>query len=158
MASRPQRKKQYLAQQAGEQKELQQPDAEKVVQSVSVQEQSVHIGPLPPADEARKYQEIYPDFMDRTLALTERLQKADIEITKREQSFRAAQSILSLLVAGGIVFMAIFWAYKILMAGHGTLASFVPFVGALTALAGAFYGKKKINEQSNPQRKNLEKD
>ena len=91
MASRSQRKKQYLAQQTGKQKELRQPNAEEyraaieaavqkqlpqVVQSASVQEQSVHIGPLPPADEARKYQELCPDFMDRTLALAERLQKA----------------------------------------------------------------------------------
>ena len=88
------------------------------------------------------------------MSITEGLQKADIKIKEREQIFRAIQSILSLLIAGVIVFTAIFWAYKILMAGHGTLASFVPFVGALTALAGAFYGKKKINGQSNPQRKN----
>ena len=68
MASRPRRKKQYLAQQTGKQKELRQPNAEEyraaiesavqkqlpqVVQSASVQEQSLHIGPLPPADEAK---------------------------------------------------------------------------------------------------------
>lgn len=134
MASRPQRKKQYLAQQAGKQKELRQPNAEEyhtaiedavrkqlpqVVRSVSVQEQSVHIGPLPPADEARKYQELLTDFMDRTLALTERLQKADIEITKRGQIFRAMHSYSALLIAGGIVFAVLFWAYKMQMAGHG---------------------------------------
>ncbi len=72
MASRPQRKKQYLAQQTGKQKELRQPNAEEhndaieaavrkelrkqlpqIVQSASVQEQSLHIGTLPPADEAK---------------------------------------------------------------------------------------------------------
>lgn len=161
MASRPRKKKRYLSQQAGKQKEPQQSDADKnqseieaavrkmlpqVVQSVSIQEQSVHVGPVPSADEAKKYQDLLPGFMDRTLALTERLQKADIEITKREQSIRAAHSILSLLVAGGIVFTAIFLSYKMQMAGHGVWESFVPFAGALATLAGAFYGKKKLSE------------
>ena len=125
MASRPQRKKQYLTQQASKQKELRQPNAEEhndaieaavrkelqkqlpqIVQSTSVQEQSVHIGPLPPADEARKYQELLPGFMDRTLALAEGLQKADIKITKRVQIFQAMHSYSALLIAGGIVFAA----------------------------------------------------
>lgn len=112
MASRSRRKKKkYLNQQAGRQQELRQPKAEEyrpaieavvrkelpqIVQSTSVQEQSLYIGPLPPADEARKYQELLPDFMDRTLALTEGLQKADIEITKRGQIFRAIHSTLAL--------------------------------------------------------------
>lgn len=134
MASRPQRKKRYLAQQADKQKELQQPSAEEyhaaiqdavrkelpqIIQSVSVREQSVHIGPLPPADEARKYQELLPDFIDRMMSITEGLQKADIEITKREQSFRAIHSTFALSIAGVIVFAALFWAYKMQMAGHG---------------------------------------
>lgn len=61
-------------------------------------------------------------------------------------------------MAGGIVFAALFWAYKMQMAGHGVWEIFVPLVGALTALAGAFYGKKKINERSNPQRKKRAED
>ena len=44
--------------------------------------------------------------MDRTLALAEGLQKADIEITKRGQIFRAMHSYSALLIAGGIVFAA----------------------------------------------------
>lgn len=96
--------------------------------------------------------------MDRTLALTEGLQKADIEITKRGQIFRAIHSTLALLMAGGIVFAALFWAYKMQMAGHGVWESFVPLVGSLTTLAGAFYGQKKIQERNNPQRKNQEED
>ena len=73
-----------------------------IIQSVSVQEQSVHIGTLPSADEARKYQESLPDFVDRTLAIAEKLQKADIEITKRGQIFRAIHSYSALLIPGRI--------------------------------------------------------
>ena len=79
--------------------------------------------------------------MDRMLVLAEGLQKADIEITKRGQIFRAMHSILALLIAGGIVFAALFWAYKMQMAGHGVWGSFAPF-----------------NERNNPQRKKREED
>lgn len=143
MASRPQRKKQYLTQQASKQKELRQPNAEEhndpieaavrkelrkqlpqIVQSASVQEQSVHIGPLPPADEARKYQELLPGFMDRTLALAEGLQKADIEITKRGQIFSSDAFLLR----------------------------------SFDSRRNCFCGAKKINERNNPQRKKREED
>ncbi len=87
--------------------------------------------------------------MDRTLALAKRLQKADIKITNRGQIFQAMHSNLALLIVGGIVFAALFLAYKMQMAGHGVWGSFAPFAGVLATLAGAFYGKKKLDKQNN---------
>ena len=163
MASRSQRKKQYLTQQAGKQKELRQLNAgeyrpaieaavrkelPQIIQSVIVEEQSVHIGPLPPADEAKKYQELCPDFVDRTLGIAE-----------RGQILQAMHSNLALLMAGGIVLAALRWSYNLMIVVDKVIIeSLSPFLATVATLAGAFYGAKKINERSNPQRKKREED
>ncbi|MCS1409719.1 MAG: hypothetical protein M2R45_02903 [Verrucomicrobia subdivision 3 bacterium] len=163
MASRPQRKKRHLIAQAVEQKELSGPIAEaireeikaavrdllpRVIQSVSVQEQSLHIGPLPPADEAEKYQKLCPDFVDRMLAITERAQKADASVQKRAQWFQFIHKMAGLLITGGIVLGTFWWSYRMFIADHGIFESLSPFLGTVAVLAGIFYGAKKLDAGS----------
>lgn len=61
-------------------------------------------------------------------------------------------------MSGGIVFAALFLFYKMQMAAYGVWESFVPLVGALATLTGAFYGKKKLDKQNNQQRQKREED
>lgn len=97
--------------------------------------------------------------MDRTLALAEGLQKADIKITKRGQIFRAVHSYSALLIAGGIVLAALRWSYNLMIVvDKGIIESLSPFLATVATLASAFYGAKKINERSNQQRKKREED
>lgn len=62
-------------------------------------------------------------------------------------------------MAGGIVLAALFWAHNLMIVvDKGIIESLSPFLATVATLAGAFYGKKKINERNNPQRKKRAED
>ena len=62
-------------------------------------------------------------------------------------------------MAGGIVLAALRWSYNLMIVvDKGIIESLGPFLATVATLASAFYGKKKIDERSNPQRKKRAED
>ncbi len=61
--------------------------------SEQVISQEYHQGPIPPASEMARYEEIQPGFADRVFALTERSLEAEIEDRKEVRAITANASV-----------------------------------------------------------------
>jgi uncharacterized membrane protein len=112
-----------------------------------------HQGPIPPASELQRYDEVNPSFADRIIAMAEREQKARLELNQlsSEKVFEIEKSRVgvtkrgqwfALVIVVLILLFASFWAYL----GHANAAAGLVgavVVGVIVAFVG---GRKNENE------------
>lgn len=162
MATRKQKQRRHLLEQASQKQELNPLIADQVHLAVreilptiissikfSHEEETIHIGPLPPPDDAKKYEELCPGFVDRTLGLTEKIQESDASLRARAQLFAFIHSIFGMLSALGIVVVTLYWTYVMFQGDHTWLESISPFLAGITTIASIFYLAKRSPSPPN---------
>ncbi|MDH7461461.1 DUF2335 domain-containing protein [Chitinophagaceae bacterium 26-R-25] len=113
-----------------------------------------HQGPIPPANELQRYNEVNPGFADRIISMAEREQKARLELnlSSSEKVFEIEKNKVSIIKRGQ-------WFALVLVIFILFFASFVAYLGYANAAAGlvgavvvgvivAFVGGKKRDAES----------
>lgn len=93
-------------------------------------------GPLPPPAIARQFEEMCPGFVDRSLAIAERAQQAEIEAAaderKKNQTYRILGMLCAALVTLSLITAGVYIAtYVNLVAG--VITSLISFIGSAVA-------------------------
>ncbi|MBV4358447.1 DUF2335 domain-containing protein [Pinibacter aurantiacus] len=113
-----------------------------------------HQGPIPPASELQRYNEINPGFADRIISMAEREQKARLELnlSSSEKVFEIEKNKVSITKRGQ-------WFALVIVIFILLFASFVAYLGYANAAAGlvgavvvgvivSFVGGKKREAES----------
>lgn len=107
--------------------------------AVLVQQQISHSGPLPMADEMRKYNEIIPQGADRIMKLAENEQKNRYSVPKWSLFLKG----MGLLFAMVSVSLVVWFCFKLIEKEQYGLAV-TTMCGVLVALAGVFVAGKVL--------------
>ena len=107
----------------------------------------MYSGPIPPADEMAKYNEIAPDLVNRIMLLTENEQKSRHKSDDRELNIMGRNSLLGIISAFSISTLFGILSFILILNGHAVAGS-VLGVGVLGSLVTTFiYGTKNINKK-----------
>ncbi|PJG85725.1 DUF2335 domain-containing protein [Conservatibacter flavescens] len=123
---------------------LQTPQAAGLI-SIMVQQQSIsHSGPLPMADDMRKYNEVIPNGADRIMKLAENEQKNRYAIPKWSLFLKG----LGLVFAMASVALVVWFCFELIAKEQYGLSVTV-MISVLVALAGVFAVGKVIMPRSD---------